>query len=70
MEPTIILVYILIVFALIIGPLLVIVLYKAIRILSKMEEVISYIDHVRELIEMWEQIPFTFLKKIMNLWIK
>ncbi len=70
MEPSLILTYILIVLSLIIGPLIIVLLYKAIQILSKVEEVISYIDHIRELVEMWEQLPLELLKKFMSFWSK
>lgn len=70
MEPTLLLVYILIFFSVIIGPLMIIALYKSIRILSKLEEVIGYIDHIRELLEAWEMIPFNFIKKLMTYWSK
>lgn len=70
MEPSTILTYIFIVFSLIIGPLIIVLLYKAIQIVSRVEEIMAYIDHVRELIEMWEQLPLEFLKKFMNFWSK
>lgn len=70
MEPSLILTYILIVLSLIIGPLIIVLLYKAIQIVSKVEEVMSYIDHVRRLVEMWEQLPLELLKKLMNFWSK
>lgn len=70
MEPSIILTYILIVFSLIIGPLLVIMLYKIIRILSEVEDIMLFIAHLREVIEMWERIPFDLLKKFTNFWTR
>lgn len=70
MEASLILTYILIFFSVIIGPMLIIVLYKMIRILSKAEEVIEYIDHIREILEAWEMIPFNFIKKVISYWSK
>jgi|GEM_PF-5564630 len=50
--------------------MLIIALYKVIRILSKVEEVIGYIDHIREILEAWEMIPFNFIKKLISYWSK
>lgn len=50
--------------------MLIIALYKSIRILSKLEELIGYIDHIREILEAWEMIPFNFIKKLISYWSK
>ena len=70
MDASLILTYILIFFSLIIGPMLVVVLYKIIRILSEVEEVVLYIEHIRKIFETWEQIPFALLKKLSDFWTK
>lgn len=66
MEPSLLLTYILIVFSLIIGTLLSIVLCRLARILEKVEETVNYIDHVRGLLETWEQIPFNLIRKVIS----
>ncbi len=70
MEPSFILTYILIALSLIIGPMVIVMLYKMIRILSKIEKTMLFVDHVRDLLETWERLPMELVKKCMNFWTK
>ncbi len=70
MEPSFILTYILIALSLIIGPMIIVMLYKMIRILSKIEKTMLFVDHVRDLLETWERLPMELVKKCMNFWTK
>jgi len=70
MEPSFILTYILIALSLIIGPMVIVMLYKMIRILSKIEKTMLFVDHVRDLLETWERLPLELVKKCMNFWTK
>ncbi|MDD2891880.1 MAG: hypothetical protein PHQ95_02855 [Candidatus Gracilibacteria bacterium] len=66
MDTQLILDSILIFFSVIIGTLLSLVLYRAFIILGKVEKIMEFIDQIREMLEMWERIPFELLKKITN----
>lgn len=70
MDTQIILDIILIVFTTIVGTLLSLVLYRAYIILGRVEKTMEFIDHIREMLEMWERIPFEILKKISNFFTK
>ncbi len=70
MDTTLILNIIFIVFSIIIGTLLSLVLYRAYIILGRVEKTLEYVDHIREMIAMWEQIPFEIIKKIAGFFSK
>lgn len=70
MEPITILIYIAIVFSVIIGTLLSLVLFRLLRILTKADHVLDYIDHVRNLLERWEQLPFRLLQSLFEKFVK
>lgn len=66
MDTKLILDIILIVFSTIVGTLLSLVLYRLYIILGRVEKTIEFIDHIREMLEMWERIPFELLKKLTS----
>lgn len=66
MDTRLILDFILIFFSVVIGTLLSLVLYRMFLILGKIERTLEFIDHIREMLEMWERIPFEILKKITS----
>ncbi|MDD5377242.1 MAG: hypothetical protein PHH16_03935 [Candidatus Gracilibacteria bacterium] len=66
MDTKLILDIILITFSLIIGTLLSLVLFRLYIILGRIEKTMEFIDHIREILEMWERIPFEILKKLTN----
>lgn len=66
MDTRLILDFILIFFSVVIGTLLSLVLYRLFLILGKIERTLEFIDHIREMLEMWERIPFEILKKITS----
>lgn len=66
MDTKLILDIILIVFSTIVGTLLSLVLYRLYIILGRVEKTIEFIDHIREMLEMWERIPFEILKKLTS----
>lgn len=66
MEPVTILIYVSIVFICILWTFLSIILYRIVRILNKIDRIFSYIEHVRDLFESWEQIPIRFFKWILD----
>ncbi len=70
MDTRFILDIILIIFSTVIGTLLALVLHRVYMILGRVENTLDYIDHVREIVEMWERIPLELLKKFMNFWSK
>jgi len=70
MDTRLILDIIFIVFSIIIGTLLSAVLYRVFIILGRVEKTLEYIDHIREILEMWERIPFDLLKKLTNFFMK
>ncbi|MFA6091031.1 MAG: hypothetical protein WC774_04640 [Candidatus Gracilibacteria bacterium] len=70
MDTRLILDIIFIVFSIIIGTLLSAVLYRVLIILRRVEKTLEYIDHIREILEMWERIPFDLLKKLTSFFMK
>lgn len=64
MDTKLILDIVLITFSIIVGTLLSLVLYRAYIILGRVEKAMEFVDHIREMLEMWERIPFEILKKI------
>jgi len=66
MDTKLILDIVLITFSVIVGTLLSLVLYRAFIILGRVEKAMEFIDHVREMLEMWERIPFELLKKLTS----
>ncbi|NCP76568.1 hypothetical protein GW819_00430 [Candidatus Gracilibacteria bacterium] len=66
MDTKFILDIVLITFSVIVGTLLSLVLYRAFIILGRVEKTMEFIDHVREMLEMWERIPFELLKKLTS----
>lgn len=70
MDTKLILDIVLIVFSVIVGSLLSLVLYRLFVILGRVERTLEYIDHIREVLQMWERIPFELLKKFTSFWSK
>ena len=70
MDTKLILDIIFIVFSVIIGTLLSLVLYRAYIILGRVEKAVEFVDHIREMLEMWERIPFELLKKVSGYFTK
>lgn len=70
MDTRLILDIIFIIFSIIIGTLFSAVLYRVFIILGRVEKTLEYIDHIREILEMWERIPFDILKKLTSFWSK
>lgn len=70
MDTKLILDIVLIVFSVIVGTLLSLVLYRIFVILGRVERALEYIDHVRDILQMWERIPFELLKKLTSFWTK
>ena len=66
MEPITLLIYVAIIFIIVVGTLLSLVLFRLLGILTKTDHVFGYIDHVRGLLESWEQIPIKLLQKIFG----
>jgi hypothetical protein len=66
MDTKLILDIVLITFSVIVGILLSLVLYRAFIILGKVEKIMEFIDQIREMLEMWERIPFEILKKLTS----
>lgn len=66
MDTQLILDIVLITFSIIVGTLLSLVLYRTYIILGRVEKTMEFIDHIREMLEMWERIPFELLKKLTN----
>ncbi len=70
MDTRLILDIIFIIFSIVIGTLLSAVLYRVFIILGRVEKTLEYIDHMREILEMWERIPFDILKKLTSFFMK
>ena len=70
MDTGLILDIIFIVFSIVIGTLLSVVLYRVFIILGRVEKTLEYIDHIRNILEMWERIPFDLLKKLTSFFMK
>ncbi|MDD5198096.1 MAG: hypothetical protein PHN60_04540 [Candidatus Gracilibacteria bacterium] len=66
MDTKLILDIVLITFSIIVGTLLSLVLYRLYIILGRVEKTMEFVDHIREMLEMWERIPFELLKKLTN----
>lgn len=66
MEPITILIYLSIVFVCIIGTLLSIILFRLVRVFNKIDRIITYGEHISDLLESWEQIPIKFFKWILD----
>lgn len=66
MDTALILDIVLITFSVIVGTLLSLVLYRLYIILGRVEKTMEFIDHIREMLEMWERIPFELLKKLTS----
>lgn len=66
MDTQLILDIVLIAFSIIVGTLLSLVLFRLYIILGRVEKTMEFIDHIREMLEMWERIPFEILKKLTN----
>lgn len=66
MDTQLILDIVLITFSIIVGTLLSLVLYRLYIILGRVEKTMEFIDHIREMLEMWERIPFELLKKLTS----
>ncbi|HBB27088.1 TPA: hypothetical protein DCZ36_01150 [Candidatus Gracilibacteria bacterium] len=66
MDTQLILDIVLIVFSIIVGTLLSLVLFRLYIILGRVEKTMEFIDHIREMLEMWERIPFELLKKLTS----
>jgi len=66
MDTKLILDIVLITFSVIVGTLLSLVLYRLFIILGRVEKTMEFIDHIREMLEMWERIPFEILKKLTS----
>lgn len=66
MEPITILIIVSTIFIIIIWTLLSIILFKFLRIINKVTQIIDYIDHIRDLLQTWESIPIKFITKIIK----
>lgn len=66
MEPINILIYLSIFFLVITGPLAILVLFRLARILGRLDRVTEYVDHVRGLLEQWEQLPLKLLEGVFG----
>jgi hypothetical protein len=66
MDPVTILLWIAVVFSVIIGTLLVFVLIRLLRILTALDRILTYVDHVRDLMQMWETWPIEIGKRILG----
>lgn len=42
------------------------VLFRFNRVLMRLESIIEYVDHVREILELWEGIPKLIIKEIIG----
>ena len=62
-----ILVYLGIFFLLVVGTLLSIALWRVLNILRYAERILSYADHVRDILFHWESIPLKFLDRVLDM---
>jgi hypothetical protein len=60
------LVYLGILFTTVVGVLLTAVLWRAFHILGYAERILSYADHVRGILENWENLPLRFLDRVLD----
>lgn len=66
MDPVTILLWIAVVFSIVIWVLLTLVLIRLLRILTAVDRIMSYVDHVREIIQIWENWPIELGKKLLS----
>ncbi|MDD2566046.1 MAG: hypothetical protein PHZ26_05285 [Candidatus Gracilibacteria bacterium] len=70
MEPINILIYVSTIVIAVVGTLLSISLYRIAKILTKVDKITDYIEHVKGIIETWEQLPIKFITKLINKFFK
>lgn len=70
MEPINILIYVSTIVIAVVGTLLSISLYRIAKILTKVDKITDYIEHVKWIIETWEQLPIKFITKLINKFFK
>lgn len=70
MEPITILIYVSTIVIAIVWTFLSISLYRISRILTKLDKIMDYADHIRWLLETWESIPVKFLTWILKKFFK
>ncbi|MDD4151231.1 MAG: hypothetical protein PHR68_01330 [Candidatus Gracilibacteria bacterium] len=55
------------IFTSIVGTLLIVALYRLIKILGVVNELMTYVQKVNNMLSMWEQIPNIILEKIKSI---
>lgn len=70
MEPITLLIYISTIVIAALWIVLTLVLINVLKILKKVNRILDYIDHVRWLLETWEQLPVKFLTKLSKKFFK
>ncbi|MCK9272691.1 hypothetical protein M0P65_04045 [Candidatus Gracilibacteria bacterium] len=66
MEPTVILIYVLIVFFVVIGTLLSVNLFYLLRTLKRIDRATEFIDSIVGMLERIEKIPLDFLNRFLK----
>ncbi|EKE30368.1 MAG: hypothetical protein ACD_2C00001G0018 [uncultured bacterium (gcode 4)] len=66
MEPITILIYVSTVVIAALWIFLSMVLYRAYSIMTKVDRIIEYIDHIKDTLRSWEAIPTKFIAKMLK----
>ncbi|EKE27857.1 MAG: hypothetical protein ACD_3C00142G0013 [uncultured bacterium (gcode 4)] len=66
MEPITILIYVSTVVIAAVWTFLSMTLYRAYSIMTKVERIVEYIDHVKNTLMTWEKIPMKFINKMLK----